>query len=92
MKNLIYKIFYGFTVIGGVCFVYEFVMMNNPGRVVYLGFLTMISGVMTILFENRPVKTEAQIRHNKKVENQAFTCLIFIAISAIIVLFVTLKD
>jgi hypothetical protein len=92
MKNLIYKIFYGFTVIGGICFVYEFVMMNNPGRVVYLGFLTMISGVMTILFENRPVKTEAQIRHNKKVENQAFTSLILIAISVIIVLFATLKD
>lgn len=75
------------SVITGICFLYMFFTGQYNSTLVLLGFECCISTVFFIMLEERPRKTEAQIRHDDRIKGQGLSLLLLIAIAAVVITF-----
>lgn len=92
MKKFFYYLMLMISIISGSFFVYSMYHIGDPGvtgpTTVALGFECIVSCIITILMEDRPRITEAQIRHDNYVVNTGIVLLAVMALGGLVVLIV----
>ncbi len=87
MKKIICVLMGVTSVASSVLFIYGIYSTSDMSVGALLGalFISLVSGVLFIMLENRPKTTPAQVRRDKSVLNQGFGLLMLLALAFILI-------